>query len=115
MKIWSKVLRVAERGLLVLGLLLVVAFSVANIHRVLMFRSEMTRFEVKQRESAKEGYRGKDIFSSEKPADTVYQTRNIDHSFWSAQRTRLYQPVSVGLLLPSPCYEFPSCTWKFLC
>jgi len=45
MSISSKVLRVVERGLLALGLLLVGTFTFAYIHRFVMCRAEMTRFE----------------------------------------------------------------------
>ena len=66
-----------ERGLLVLGLLLLVTFSFAYTHRFVMFRAEMTRFEAKQFESAKEGYEGEEVVSGEKRVGVVYQTGNI--------------------------------------
>jgi sortase A len=90
MRIWSKVLRV-ERGLLLLGVLLLVVFSLAHIHRFMMFRAEMTRFEAKQLASTKERKEPEGALSGEGNVESLYQTPNIDHSLWSAQRTKLYQ------------------------
>ena len=91
MRISSKALRVVERGLLALGLLLVGTFIFAHIHRFVMFRAEMTRFEAKRLQPAEEGAEEEVVVSTEKRASAVYQTRNIDHSLWSAHRARLYQ------------------------
>ena len=55
MRIWPKVLLLVERSLLLLGLLLLATFSFAYIHRLVMFRAEMRRFESEQLESVKEG------------------------------------------------------------
>ena len=55
MKASSKALRILEGGLLLLGLLLLVVFAFAHIHRFVMFRAEMAKFETRQLESAKEG------------------------------------------------------------
>ncbi len=45
MKAGSKALRILERGLLFLGLLMLVAFAFAHIHRFIMFQVEMAKFE----------------------------------------------------------------------
>jgi len=58
-------LPVIERGLLLLGVLLLVVFSLARIHRFMMFRTEMSRFEAKQVESTKEGKAGEKALSGE--------------------------------------------------
>ena len=55
MKTGSKALRILERGLLLLGLLLLVMFAFAHIHSFIMFRAEMAKFEARRLESAKEG------------------------------------------------------------
>ena len=84
-------LPVIERGLLLLGVLLLVVFSLARIHRFMMFRTEMSRFEAKQVESTKEGKAGEKALSGEGHIGKSYQTPNVDHSLWSAQRIKLYQ------------------------
>ena len=47
MKADSNALRIVECGLLVLVLLLVVVFAFAHIHRSIMFRAEMVKFEAR--------------------------------------------------------------------
>jgi hypothetical protein len=54
MKTGSKALRILEHGLLLLGLLLLVTFAFARIHRFIMCRAEMAKFEARQLESPKE-------------------------------------------------------------
>ena len=53
MKADSKAHRILEGGLLCLGLLLLVVFAFAHIHRFIMFRAEMAKFETRQLESSK--------------------------------------------------------------
>jgi hypothetical protein len=53
MKADSKALRILEGGLLFLGLLLLVTFAFSRIHRFIMFRAEMAKFEARQLESSK--------------------------------------------------------------
>ena len=86
----SKIIRVIERGLLLLGTLLLIMFSLAHIHRFIMFRAEMERFVGKQLESAEEPRTGKKVASGESHVGSLYQTRKTDYSLWSAQRTKLY-------------------------
>ena len=57
MKTGAKALRILERGLLLLGLLLLVMFAFAHIHRFIMFRAEMAKFETRQLESTQERHR----------------------------------------------------------
>src|SRR5215470_3011885 len=92
MRISSKALQIIEGGLLVLGVLLVVVFAFAHIHRLLMFRIEMTKFEAKQREFATQQHEAKDGGRGASHTSRLYQTRNIDYSLWSAQRVKSYQP-----------------------
>ena len=91
MRIYSKALRGIERGLLLLGLLLLAIFSFACLHRFLMFRAEMTRFEAKQLESAEGAHDGKEVVRDESPISSPDQISNTAYSFWSAQRTKLYE------------------------
>jgi len=58
MKSDSNALRIVEGGLLVLGLLLLAVFAFAHIHRFIMFRAEMVKFEAAQLESPEEGAAG---------------------------------------------------------
>ena len=94
MRISSKALRFIERGLLVLGLLLLMMFSLAHIHRLVMFRAEMKEFEGKQLEPAAEQRKGDEVASGQSYVDSLHQTRNTDSSLWSAQRTKLYQATA---------------------
>jgi sortase A len=55
MKSDSNALRLVEGGLLILGLLLLLVFAFARIHRFIMFRAEMVKFESAQLEPHKEG------------------------------------------------------------
>ena len=90
MSIWAKVLLVVERGLLVLGLLLLATFSLAYIHRIVMSRGEMTNFAAQQLESVR---RGEEAGSQLNGLDTLHQTGSVDHSLWSVQRTRSYEAI----------------------
>jgi hypothetical protein len=58
MKAGAKALRILERGRFLLGLLLLVMFGFAHIHRFIMLRAEMAKFETRQLESTKEGAPG---------------------------------------------------------
>ena len=95
MRIGSKALRLIERGLLLLSLVLLIMFSLAHIHHFVMFRAEMKRFEGKQLESAAEQGKGDEVAGGQSYVDSLYQTRHTDYSLWSAQRTKLYQ-ASLG-------------------
>lgn len=87
MKVGAKALRILERGLLLLGLLLLVMFALAHIHRFIMFRAEMTKFETRKLESTKE-----DAAGIEATHNTDLQpAQNPDYSLWSNQRTKLHQ------------------------
>lgn len=86
----SKAFRVIERGLLSLGLLLLIVFSLAHLHRFLMFRAEVTRFESTQLGSAEEGDKVDEWLSGDNLVAFTRPPANIDQSFWSAQRTKLY-------------------------
>jgi len=92
MVLWPKALRVVERGLLILGLLFLGLFSFAYIHRFVMSRAEMTKFEAKQSESAKERHQKDAVVLVENQFGRLFRTPNIDQSLWSAHRTKLYQP-----------------------
>jgi sortase A len=82
---------VVERGLLVLGLLFLVIFALAYIHRFIMFRAEMAGFEARQPKSATEQQMRQEIVSYASHVGNLYREGNPDHSLWSAQRTKLYQ------------------------
>lgn len=94
MKADSRALRVIERGLLLFGSLLIVVFVLARIHRSIMFRAEMARFDARQLESAKKRNKRGDVVNDTNQVNSVYQPRKTDYSLWSAQRTRLYQAHS---------------------
>lgn len=86
---WSKALRVVERGLLWLGLLLLMIFSYAYIDRFLMTRAEMTRFEARQLQTARERFEQEDTVRGMSPVDGRSQIRSAGSSPWSAHGTEL--------------------------
>ena len=91
MKAGSKALRILEGGLLYLGLLLLVVFAFAHIHRFIMFRAGMAEFETRQLESTKEGAAG--IKGSDRATRNtdLSPVQNPDYSLWSNRRTELHQ------------------------
>ena len=91
MKTSSKALRILERGLLLLGLLLLVMFAFAHIHRFIMFRAEMAKFETRQLESTKEGAAGIEAIDGTSHNADLHQARDSEYSPWGNQRTKLYQ------------------------
>ena len=86
MKAGSKAIRILERGLLLLGLLLLFMFAFAHIHRFVMFRAEMAKFETWQLESTQEGAARTDATYS----PNLHPAQNLDYSLWS-NRTSLHQ------------------------
>ena len=91
MKAGSKAIRILERGLLLLGLLLLAMFAFAHIHRFIMFRAEMAKFETRQLESTNEGAAGIEATDGANHNADLHQAQNPDYSLWSIQRTKLYQ------------------------
>jgi sortase A len=91
MKAGSKALRIIERGLLLLGLLLLVMFAFAHIHRFIMFRAEMAKFEARQLESAKESAVRIEAIDGANHNTDFHPAPNTESSPWSIQRTKSYQ------------------------
>ena len=91
MKADSKALRILEGALLFLGLLMLVAFAFAHIHRFIMFRAEMARFEAGQLESPKGGAAGMKAIDGAIHDGGPHQGPNSEYSTWSIQRTKSYQ------------------------
>src|SRR5450631_3926025 len=87
----SKALRILERGLLLLGLLLLVMFAFAHIHRFIMFRAEMAKFEAGQLESSKGGAAEMEAIDGAIHNGGLHQAPNTGYSTWSIQRTKSYQ------------------------
>jgi sortase A len=100
MKAGSKAIRILERGLLLLGLLLLAIFAFAHIHRFIMFRAEMAKFEVMQLTSAKEGAAGIETIDGTRNNADLHQAREMEYSLWGNQRTKLYQ-ASLGKAVES--------------
>jgi sortase A len=97
MKADSNALRIVEGGLLVLGLLLLVVFAFAHIHRFIMFRAEMAKFEAGQLEHRKEGAAGIEAIERAIPP-------------WGNQRTKSYEanmgkPVELLAVLRIPALD----------
>jgi sortase A len=91
MKTDSKALRILEGGLLFLGLLLLVVFAFAHIHRFIMFRAEMAKFEAGQLESSKGGAAGMEAIDGAIHNGGLHQARETRYSPWGNQRTKEYQ------------------------
>ena len=91
MKAGSKAIRILERGLLLLGLLLLVVFAFAHIHRFIMFRAEMAKFEAMQLESTKGGAAGMEAIDGAIHNGGLHPARDTEYSPWSIQRTKSYQ------------------------
>lgn len=91
MKAGAKALRILERGLLLLGLLLLVMFAFAHIHSFIMFRAEMAKFETRQLESTNEGATGIEAADGVNHNADLHQSQNPDYSLWSNRRTKLHQ------------------------
>src|ERR1700687_738724 len=89
MKAGSKAIRILERGLLSLGLLLLAMFAFAHIHRFMMFRAEMTKFEASQLAAGKVGDGGIEAINgaNQNPRGAM----DPEYSPWANQRTSLYQ------------------------
>jgi sortase A len=113
MRIGSKALRVIERGLLLLGLVLLIVFSFAHIHRFIMFRAEMSEFGAKQNESAMQLQEADEGVTDESHIRTLDQMQDTGYSLWSAQRIKLHRgnPGTGGALavlrIPSLNLEVP--------
>jgi len=91
MKAGAKALRILERGLLFLGLLLLVTFAFAHIHRFIMFRAEMARFETRQLESTKAGAAGIEASDGATHNADLHRAQNPGYSLWSNRSTKLHQ------------------------
>jgi sortase A len=87
----SKAIRILERGLLFLGLFLLAMFAVAHIHRFIMFRAEMAKFEARQLESAKGSAAGIEAIDGASQNADLHQARDSEYSRWANQPTKLYQ------------------------
>ncbi len=106
MKTGSKAFRIFEGGLLLLGLLLLVLFAFAHVHRFIMSRADVAKFETRQPEPTNKGAAGKE--------DADDANHNADYSLWSIQRTKLYlanlgaavEPIGV-LRIPALRLEVP--------
>jgi sortase A len=87
----SKAIRILERGLLLLGSLLLAVFAFAHVHRSIMSRAEIAKFETRPLESANEGAKGKEATDGAAYDAALHQAQNPDYSLWSNRRTRLHQ------------------------
>jgi sortase A len=93
MRIGSRAIRFIEHALLAVGILLLITFALAHIHRLIMFRAEMNTFEGKQLEPSQERRNGEGVAHLEKDMAGLDQTQSTD---WSSQRKKLYQ-ASLGI------------------
>ena len=91
MKTVSKAIRLLERGLLLLGLLLLVMFALAHIHRFIMSRAEKAKFETRQLEFTKGGTAGMVAADGDTHHAELHSAQTPDYSLWSNRRTTLHQ------------------------
>ena len=91
MELGSKALRILQRGLLLLGLLLLFTFTFARIHRFIMFRAEMAEFEARRLESATEREARIEAIDGANHTHENRPVSNTEYSPRSIQRTRSYK------------------------
>src|SRR5512136_1218961 len=91
MKAGSKAIRILERGLLLLGLLLLVLSAFAHIHRFVMFRAEMAKFETRQLESPKGSISAIEAIRGTNGSADLHQARGTEYSTLGNQQTKLNQ------------------------
>ena len=99
MRTGSKALRVIEHAFLVLGLLLLFLFSFAYIHRLLMLRGEIARFDARMNESFKHPREVKEVGSNASHTARLYQPANKTDEVLAVLRIpklRLEVPVLDG-------------------
>ena len=94
MKACSKAIRILERGLLLSGLLLLAMFAFAHIHRFVMFRAEIAKFEARQLESTKRSAAAIEAIDGTGRNADLHQAQDTEYSPWPNQRTKL-QPASL--------------------
>ncbi len=90
----SKAFRIIERGLLWSGLLLLVGFAFAHIHRFIMLRVEMAKFETRQLQSTEEGGAGMEATDVPAHSADLNQAQDPGDPVWSNRQTRLH-PASL--------------------
>jgi hypothetical protein len=87
----SKALRILEGGLLLLGLLLLAMFAFAHIHRFIMFRAEMAKFEARHLESARDSDAREESLDDAKHNTDLHPAPDTGNPLWSIQRTKSYK------------------------
>lgn len=90
MRIAPKALRLTEQGLFVLGLLLLIIFSIAHIHRFVMSRAEMESIEG-NRLQLDEGTRVGEGVIKESSVERLDRMENADPLPTAPRRAKLYQ------------------------
>ncbi len=90
MRIAPKALRLTEQGLFVLGLLLLIIFSLAHIHRFVMFRAEMNSIEG-NRLKLEEVTRAGEGVTRESSVGRRDRMENADPRPTAPRRAKLYQ------------------------
>lgn len=110
----TKLLQVIDRGMFRVGLLLLMAFALAHVHRLIMFQAEMATFDAKQLESAREaGQRIEPAGAVSRDKDQYY-VRRVDNPPSPPRRTKSYvahpgtsaEPLAV-LRIPALHLEVP--------
>ena len=86
----SKTVQIFESALLLLGLLLVAVFALAHVHRFIMVRAEMARFEAKKVAATRGDARTRPVDSTEHDTDDP-EAWSTEQSLWSPQRIRSYE------------------------
>jgi sortase A len=87
-----KTVQIFERGLLISGLLLLTIFALAHVHRFIMVRAEIARFQAKRPEVAARNASIKAVENKNHAVDR-HQDWNPEYSLWSTQRIKLHQSV----------------------
>ncbi len=89
MRIRPNAARFIEHGLLLSGLVLLITFSLAHVHRLLMFRAEMDGFERRKLESVERQGTGQIAAEIQSNISRTAKTMKAGDSPWSVQSANL--------------------------
>lgn len=98
-----KIVQAIERALLMTGLLLLGIFALAQIHRFVMLRVEMARFEARM-PSMPERMPGP-------PAEPIHDpltAHTFDSALWAVQRVKAYEATLSGQVEPLALLRIPA-------
>src|SRR5690242_9458834 len=103
----SKAIRILERGFLFLGLLLLATFVFAHIHRFMMSRAKIAKFETRRLE-AKNVSAATEGPSAASHNASLQEPQTVDYSLWSTRRTQFYRASIRDAVEPLAVLRIPA-------